>query len=195
MRITPFIFCLVLLIASCSGPEESTSPEKVVINQESTERMDSSLISTTPDTINLFQFGQAIIGGKIEFLTDKRAWRCLDSLASKNSETRQFFFQVYRTISAKADGAIGEVIGGSIKGYFSDYPIECISNYKVLSADEQRAFIGWIAFEFYSSSADYKKDIIEFTGKIQEELKTPEDKSLVAEISEQIIQEAQKLYN
>jgi hypothetical protein len=42
---------------------------------------------------------------------------CLDSLQSKNTESRNFAFQVYKAVVKKSDGALTEVICGYIKDY------------------------------------------------------------------------------
>jgi len=138
---------------------------------------------------DIFAFGQAIIDGKIQPTDDNETFACLDSLSSLNQSTRKFFFEVYRVIAQKADGALAEVVGAYLQFYFKAFPQEALYNFKRLDKAEQTLFINNLAYEFYFSENDYKTEIDSYFDsiyKICKECKT--DDKLLEFIKNRIVE-------
>ena len=57
----------------------------------------------------------------------------MDSINSKNKETRDYFFPVFRKIVDKSDGALAEVVGSYVLEYVKNYPKELADRFKCYS--------------------------------------------------------------
>lgn len=119
-------------------------------------------INTKTKTSSIREYGQKIIDGKIQPSDNNETFACLDSIDDDNADTRKFFFQVYRVIAKKSDGALSEVVGSYTKSYLQTFPSEALNNFKNLDSSEKKVFVDNLAFEFYASGTDYKADINDY---------------------------------
>ena len=149
---------IVILLASCSSPKQNNA------NQVATNTTKTT-ITAPQSAIRLF--GQSILDNKVQPSDNENTFACLDSLDDDNKETRTFFFNVYRVIAKKSDGALGEVVGSYTKTYFQLFPQEAFNHYKQFDKAEQTLFINNIAYEFYASGSDYKQDIENYFSEIE----------------------------
>ncbi|POY38988.1 hypothetical protein C3K47_00360 [Solitalea longa] len=158
-------FFLAILFSACTGNWAYRTDVKV---RDSISQKTAQQDFFSNDTVNVQKahplgdiraFGQSILDGKVKPADNNETFACLDSLKSENENTREFFFEVYRVIAQKSDGALGEVVGGYTKAYLQSYPKECIDNFHQMSEQEQSLFIDNLAYEFYASVEDYHNDI------------------------------------
>jgi hypothetical protein len=122
-------------------------------------------------SISIRDFGQGIIDGKIEPEANNETIACLDSIDDKNAETRQFYFQVYRVIAKKSDGALSEIIGSYTKTYLQICPKEALNNYIKFDTNEKNIFVDNLAYEFYASGLSYREDIDNYFALIYDNCK------------------------
>lgn len=73
----------------------------------------------------------------------------MESLLSKDKESRDFYFMVMEVIVEKSDGALSEVVGAYILNYFKTYPAEFLARYKVLDDTMRNQFVQFIAYEYF----------------------------------------------
>jgi hypothetical protein len=60
----------------------------------------------------------------------------MDSITSKNKDTRDYFFPVFRKIVDKSDGALAEVVGSYVLEYVKKYPKELADRFKCYSTSQ-----------------------------------------------------------
>lgn len=156
------IYLLTLLLWTSCGETK--------VNEEAASNLTSNTSSIDQEPKNekvkkeikhssIRDYGQKIIDNEIQPSDNIETFACLDSIDDDNTNTRKFFFQVYRVIAKKSDGALGEVVGSYTKSYLQIFPIEALYNFKNLPSTEQNLFINNLAFEFYASGTDYNADI------------------------------------
>jgi hypothetical protein len=164
----PIYLLTLLLSTSCS---EKKVNEKITSDSTSNissidQKLKSEKFNKETKLSSIRDYGQKIIDNEIQPSDNNETFACLDSIDDDNLNTRKFFFQVYRVIAKKSDGALGEVVGSYTKSYFQTFPIEALYNFKNLPSPEQKLFIDNLAFEFYASGTDYKADIDNFFSSI-----------------------------
>ena len=167
MKALRFILGL-LLVSSCSDTQN-----KELENQGKAEKQISgdiiSKMQAKPNDkpLSAKEYGKAIINGVIMPTDNEQTLAWLDSLLSKNIESRNFAFQVYKVMVKKSDGALTEAICGYIKDYLYFYPKEFLKNYQKLDNEEQLLTEENIAFEFYTQGKEYQKELNIYFAKIQ----------------------------
>lgn len=106
-----------------------------------------------------------LLAGDIRPGNNHQTFDCLDSLRSRDSATRQFYFSVFRKIISKADGALGEVVGSYAKTYLQQYPAEFANQFSNMTTTQKADLVDYLGFQFYSSYQDYKTGIQQFFSK------------------------------
>lgn len=147
---TRILICFIIICLSCSQRDKKTSTQTFdkTVNSDTTKSL---------DTLHLF--ASQILTDKIKASDNELTFRCLDSLLSKNQDTRNFYFKVFLKISSQADGSLAEAIGSYSKSYFQLFPFEYLAKTKNLSMTEKSRLTEYIAYEFYASGQDYVTDL------------------------------------
>jgi hypothetical protein len=88
--------------------------------------------------------------GKWKVADNDRTFAMLDSVMTRNAETRPFYFYLLNKVMKTADGALAEYVGVVCVRYFRQYPCELISRepdavYEV----DRKQWVNFIAFELY----------------------------------------------
>ncbi|MDQ3050763.1 MAG: hypothetical protein M3Q95_07760 [Bacteroidota bacterium] len=76
-------------------------------------------------------------------------FNCMDSIATDNIETRNFYFPVFLKILDKADGALAEVVGMYVVNYIEKYPKEFAIRSMALTDKEFISFAYSAGVELY----------------------------------------------
>jgi hypothetical protein len=80
--------------------------------------------------IKLRTIGQLILSDSIAPSDNHITFSCMDSIAAKNKNTRDYFFPVFKKIINGSDGALAEVVGIYVLNYTKKYPKEFADRYK-----------------------------------------------------------------
>lgn len=177
----------LLLISGCTETQDKNSEGDSLTKPQVQTNVDTTRTTSSLQTdlrLTSRQYGEKIISGKVKPSDNEQTFAWLDSLQSNNPDTRNFAFRVYKAMVVKSDGALSEAICGYIKDYFSSHPKEFLDNYKTLNNQEKASTQESLAFEFYASGTDYKKDLDDYFGTIQSRCKecTDTDKSILDDI-------------
>lgn len=153
----------LLLIWSCNELHHKSS-DKIKAELYKQNYSDTTKSSDQPNDnkLSVLQYGEKIIKGEIKPSDNEETFALLDSLQSDNPTTRNFALRVYQVMVISSDGFLSEAISGHIKNYFSSHPKEFIDHYKKLDNPEKKATEESVAFEFYHSGLDYKKDLYDY---------------------------------
>lgn len=185
------IYLLTLLLATSCGEgkvnqDKNSSPTSNVSSAD--QDFKTKEIKTEIKTLTIREYGQKIINNEIQPSDNSQTFACLDSINDDNPNTRRFFFQVYRVIAKKSDGALGEVVGSYTKSYLQTFPTEALHNFKNIDLPEQKLFIDNLAFEFYASGTDYKAEIDNYFASIYSSCeKCKEENATIEKIKSDLI--------
>ncbi|MBL7889283.1 MAG: hypothetical protein JNL24_07000 [Bacteroidia bacterium] len=182
MKTYIFLFS-TLAFFSCSAPS----------NKQEQANTDTTGLTSQPATNNTYPsrvFAQGILDNTIQPSDNNETFACLDSLDDDNADTRQFYFQVYRVIAQKSDGALSEVVGSYTKSYMQLFPQEALNYYKTFDDKEKNLFIDNLAYEFYASGSDYEQDIQNYFSEIENICKDCLSDNIMLDIKKQITAKA-----
>jgi hypothetical protein len=117
---------MMFALLSCKSNNSKTNTlVKTPDNNITQDKIDNDLIKNV---------GMNILNGeRIWGYNEKYIFSLMDSLISKNSDSRLFYFKVFGKICEQADGCVGEVIGLYVLKYFELNPSEFIANSKFIS--------------------------------------------------------------
>jgi hypothetical protein len=87
--------------------------------------------------IKLRTIGQLILSDSIAPSDNYITFSCMDSITSRNKQTRDYFFPVFIKIVEKSDGALAEVVGSYILNYTKSYPKELADRFECCSTSKQ----------------------------------------------------------
>ncbi|MER2999566.1 hypothetical protein [Pontibacter populi] len=168
MRQLYLYFIALIFFISCGDRKINEQSVSITANNNlpTYEESNKEGLNEEIKSPSIREYGQNIIDNEIQPSDNNETIACLDSISDNDLKTRLFFFQVYRVIAKKSDGALGEIIGSYTKGYFGSYPIEALQNFKHLPEPERKLFIDNLAFEFYASGTDYDTDIDDYISSI-----------------------------
>jgi hypothetical protein len=95
--------------------------------------------------------------GKWEASDDDRTFAMLDSVMTRNAETRPFYFYLFNQVMKIADGAPAEYVGVICVRYFNQYPCEFMAMQADATYDVNVSrWAEFIALELYLSES-FKK--------------------------------------
>ncbi len=182
MKTYLFLFSILIFI-SCSAPSNK---------QEQADTDTTGLTSQAPTNSSYPSrvFAQGILNNTIQPSDNDQTLACLDSLDDDNADTRQFYFQVYRVIAKKSDGALSEVVGSYTKSYMQLFPQEALNYYKTFDEKEKNLFIDNLAYEFYASGSDYEQDIQNYFSEIEKICQECLSDTIMLDIKKQITAKA-----
>jgi len=151
-------------------------------------------IRSKTKTFSIREYGQRIIDNKIQPSDNTETFACLDSIDNENADTKKFFFQVYRVIAQKSDGALSEVVGSYTKSYLQGYPTEAIGSFKNLGSLDRKLFVDNLAFEFYASGTEHKAEINKyFAGIYNSNPEVKADSEIIEQIKNDLISVISKM--
>lgn len=182
MKIYIFFFSILIFI-SCSAP---SSKQEQADTDTTSHASQAPTNSSYPSRV----FAQGILDNTIQPSDNNETFACLDSLDDDNANTRQFYFQVYRVIAKKSDGALSEVVGSYTKSYMQLFPQEALNYYKTFDEKEKNLFIDNLAYEFYASGSDYEQDIQNYISEIEKICKECITDNIMLDIKKQITAKA-----
>ena len=110
MRILKTVAIGIILLISC---------------QSWTAKRQYLIAKTNETTINLKEIGNEILNGrKIATIDTSLIYKFIDSVLTKDSKDREFYFKVFNVINHQAKGEIAVEIDWKIKVFCSKYPNE-----------------------------------------------------------------------
>jgi hypothetical protein len=160
------ILFLALSFTACIGPKgDNKSSQKVTEN--SIEETSSTEPNSNPvDTLNdphhrsyladktTKEIGQMFLDNKLLPNDNSPTLRTMDSLLSKNQESRKFYFMVFVKIMDKADGALAESVGLPAMQYVEEYTDEFLDLSSNLTNEQFSSWATFVAWEILLSSGD-----------------------------------------
>jgi hypothetical protein len=155
------LFIITILTATSSliqGQEiaEKNNPKKhpTLTNKTFVDKIDGRSIEFYLNHKGIDSPAKLFYKGKYSLYDDEETFSFLDSILTKNSETRPFYLFIYNQAMKVTDGALSEYMASVCKRYFETYPCEFIAhlNDKISKTDLEKwtAFIG---FEIYDGKA------------------------------------------
>jgi hypothetical protein len=151
------------------------------------------------DTAKIKKYAQQILDNKIYPSDDNETFECINQLFAENQKDINFYFNVFRVIVKKSDGALSEAIGQYVMSFLRSNPDFFIEKYSEFDSDEKNKFVGFMAYEFYFSETDYKTEINEYFAKvsngIKSESETKTKTKILTEMKESVIKETESIIN
>ena len=164
------------------------------VSNENSEVIDTNA-SEPNESIRIKNYAQMILDNKIQPSDNDETFECIDQLYIENQNDLDFYFEVFRVIVDKSDGALSEVIGLHIMSLLKLYPDFFISKYSEFEPSEKMKYIDQISFEFYYSDDNYKTEINNFFEKVTNHLvsKSKNQIEILAEIRSTVLKETERI--
>lgn len=151
------LISLIFLFASCNsistvGDKDRKLTRKDTIVSSQDNKNDTSRIATGLKNLAnrpLIEVANLILIDSILPMDDEVTFNCMDSLSSENSDTREFYFPVFKKIVNKSDGALSEIVGQYIMKYINKFPKEFAIKSKSLNEEEIKKWAFFVAYEMY----------------------------------------------
>jgi len=159
------MFFSLFSISSCS----TTNKNENILIDTTQEKLSQQAPKLHQDTLTdpyhyyylshlpLRQVGQLILNDSIIPSDNKITFNCMDSLSSKNANTRNYYFPVFLKILDKSDGALGEAIGQYAMTYIEKYPKEFAEKSKSITNEQFKSWAYHTGYELYFTYATDKK--------------------------------------
>jgi hypothetical protein len=104
--------------------------------------------------------------GEYALYDDDGTFAFLDSLLTRNSETKPFYLFIYNQAMKITDGALAEYMASICRRYFEKYPCEFMANLSENVSEAERSnWIGMVGFDLYDRET-FQKAIIEADKKV-----------------------------
>lgn len=190
-----------ILLSCNSKKEKETESEKPVITATYSHVIDNSEIEEDEiskiDTTKIREYAQQILENKIVPSDNDETFECLNQLFVENQKDLNFYFNVFRVIVKKSDGALSEVIGQYIIRFLRSNPDFFIEKYSKFDSDEKDEFIGFMAYEFCFSDKDYKTEISDFFAEVSTGIKSKSESKtkILSEMQELVTKETGRIIN
>lgn len=111
--------------------------------------------------INISKTAKAYYNGQFKVDDGRKTFSILDSLNTRNNDTRPFYLFLVSKMMNEADGALSEGLGNSIKEYFETRPDNVLdflfSNSKIVTTQFKNNWANVIAGEFMIICEDNEK--------------------------------------
>ncbi|MGC3944678.1 MAG: hypothetical protein QM762_09175 [Chryseolinea sp.] len=92
--------------------------------------------------------------GKFAVTDDEETFAFLDSVMTRNPETRSFYQFIFNRVMELSDGALSEQMSVMCRRYFEKYPCEALANLNTnITKTERDKWIEFIAFDLYDKKA------------------------------------------
>ena len=151
-----------------------------------------------PDKTKIKKYAKSILDNKIYPSDDDETFECIRQIFTNEPTDLEFYFNVFRVIVKKSDGALAEAIGLEIMNFIKFNPDFFLEQYSNFELDEKNKFIGNIAYEFYFSEPDHNTEIDKYFGEVNSRIKLKTEanlkqletiKELTKKVTEEIINE------
>lgn len=175
---------ILLIVTSLAGTISCNQTDTTAINNTDTPHVKShttdNVISTTENskaviTDSTHNYAESILSGIVKPSDNQETINCLDSILSNNPKTRKFYFDVFRVIADKSDGALTDMVCSYSKSIFQTHPHEFITFYQGLSQTEKSNFIEFIAYEFGNTGTEYMGEVNEYFAAVNQTCKECSD--------------------
>lgn len=111
-----------------------------------------------PHDLSIKKVGELVLKDSVAYLSNEvTAFMLLDSLLSKNKDSRDFYFKVFNKIMERSGGSLDDAVGDYALTYVENYPKEFIENSKSFSEDKLASWAGNIGIELFLSSQNQKE--------------------------------------
>lgn len=156
-----------------------------------------SIIKIKIDSTKIKKYAQGILDNRIEPSDNNETFECINQLFAEKEKDLNFYFEVFRVIAKKSDGALSEVIGQYVVKFLKFDPDFFIEKYSKFDTDEKNRFIGFIAYEFYAPETDYKAKMDLFFSGINNEIKSQSDSEMkiLTEMKKSVTKETERITN
>ena len=203
-KLLQILFLTQFILLSCNSKTEKKAELKKPVSTESLSQ--TIKVSETEkdktveiDTAKIKKYAQQILDNKIYPSDDNETFECINQLFAENQKDINFYFNVFRVIVKKSDGALSEAIGQYVMSFLRSNPDFFIEKYSEFDSDEKNKFVGFMAYEFYFSETDYKTEINEYFAKvsngIKSESETKTKTKFLTELKESVIKETESIIN
>jgi hypothetical protein len=149
------LLIFIFLFENCQNTnQKNVKTENSQVNSQETSN------NETADTISIDtkEFAERLLKGLVKASDNSPTFACMDSLTSINPQTRDFYWNVFKVILKKSDGALSEVVGQYTYAFFKKYPLDFIQKLDKLDTFYEEKVIQHLAFEDYIT-AENSKDI------------------------------------
>mgnify|MGYP002789529873 CR=1 FL=1 len=164
MKISKIIIYLLLILTACKNHSENETPKTVdtFVQGQITEVKSNNEAKDSLRNPSSFYFltdyplrkcGYLFLKDSIHPTDNQITFDCMDSISSRNKDTRDFFFPVFLKIVSKSDGALSEAAGSYVMKYVENYTKEFASRSKSLTDSSLKS----IAY-FAANEVGYKYD-------------------------------------
>jgi hypothetical protein len=133
---------LLLLIGCQNKPssitQKANSIDSLIIIKEISSK----------NTIDTKEFANKLLKGLAKVSDDNPTFACMDSLTSNSIQTRDFYWDVFKIILTKSDGALSEVVGAFMIVYIQKFPNEFTKRYSKLNNVLKSKCVDFAAYEY-----------------------------------------------
>ncbi|MFI2743574.1 hypothetical protein ACG2LH_12600 [Zhouia sp. PK063] len=187
------LLLLLPLLFSCKDKTTLKTKEKEEISSvdlnpsiKSIEKEDDKVVVS--DTLAIKHYATQILHNEMYPSDNDETAACIHQLFKQPQKELDFYFNVFRVIVKKADGALAEGIGQEILQFFKLKPDYFIKKYSQFDTEEKNRFIGFMAFEFYYDS---ETAITTFFNTIRNSLTIKSDSAIemITEMQNAVIKE------
>ncbi len=155
------LFLILNSLIGSSQIPEANNPEKhpYQINKWFVDSLDNKPISFYLNHPNIDKYSKLFYEGKFAASDDDLTFAFLDSVLTKNTETKSFYLFIYNSVLRITDGALSEYMGYNCRKYLEKYPCSFINlkNNK-LYANNYQSWIDFSAYEYYNE--EYPIEIV-----------------------------------
>jgi uncharacterized membrane-anchored protein YjiN (DUF445 family) len=201
-KLLQILFLVQFTFLSCNSRTEKKTELKKPTITENLSSVNQIKVSQTEkekeakiDTAKIKKYAQQILENKIYPSDDDETFGCMNQLFTENQKDLNLYFNVFRVIVKKSDGALSEVVGQYILNFLKSNPDFFIKQYSEFDSEEKNRFTGFMAYEFYFSETDYKAEIDEFFTKVSNGIKSESETRILTEIKESVKKETESIIN
>jgi hypothetical protein len=204
MKILLQIICVVhIVFVSCNKEKENKGE---IENQNRIQKLSIEKVKSIKETVlepidepsesmRIKYYAQMILDNKVQPSDNDETFEVIDQLFVENQNDLDFYFEVFRVIVDKSDGALSEVVGQYIMSFLKLYPDFFISKYSEFEESEKMKYVYQLSFEFYYSNGNYKMEIINFFEKVTNRLisKSESQIEMLEEINIIVLKETERI--
>jgi hypothetical protein len=168
-KLLPIIFLTQILLLSCNTTKENkteskkqTSEKIIVENKKEVKE-----IKGKTDLNQIKKYAKLILKNEINPSDNEETFECIEQILIKNQSELEFYFDVFRIIVKKSDGALSEMVGATIMDFIKFNPDFFIIQYSQFSAEEKNRFIDYLSYELYLSETKIDDYFLEVNSTIK----------------------------
>lgn len=127
-----YLFIILFLPLICFGqkvPKENDPKLRgCCTNKERTDSLNGKPISYYLNHKNIDKYSKLFYNGEFAMYDTDEFFSLMDSVLTKNNDTRPFYFYIFNRILDISDGCISDVASEYCKKYVEKYPCEFLTN-------------------------------------------------------------------